>query len=378
MGNLGAQKEKRNDTPISAKKDIMGDKTVRVRADLHHIIKIETAKNGGNVKEVMEIRLRSKLKSVLIVHYLKTFSQRIDDALTLYSQGGIGDVLAPSWHKSKQKFNDAYHEISNYLFSDSPNLLTDPSTPIEQKKDFVKQYQRFDKAFAAVQTYDEFDEVDPAKDYQLSQENLDAMQGTYETLVEQLKDVKDDDDDSSEPVDTEYELESVIDKSVNYQYILGLIQAYVPDEGELLPSAGQKETAEIEGYISDLSKTNKPLATIVSQLWDKIKQHPENYAGQQVDQLLNKMIDQAYNQELMAFADKYHVSLDDLKFVIKNYDVHASKQAGVNQMLTRDAFKRFKEANADSELKRMMDWKKQVRSQLNDLYINHIEPLLDN
>ena len=57
MGNLGAQKEKRNDTPISAKKDIMGDKTVRVRADLHHIIKIETAKNGGNVKEVMEIRL---------------------------------------------------------------------------------------------------------------------------------------------------------------------------------------------------------------------------------------------------------------------------------------------------------------------------------
>ena len=49
----------------------MGDKTVRVRADLHHIIKIETAKNGGNVKEVMEIRLRSKLKSVLIVQYLK-------------------------------------------------------------------------------------------------------------------------------------------------------------------------------------------------------------------------------------------------------------------------------------------------------------------
>nr|CBW39428.1 Omega transcriptional repressor protein [Streptococcus pneumoniae] len=54
----------------------MGDKTVRVRADLHHIIKIETAKNGGNVKEVMEIRLRSKLKSVLIVHYLKILYNR--------------------------------------------------------------------------------------------------------------------------------------------------------------------------------------------------------------------------------------------------------------------------------------------------------------
>ena len=80
MGNLGAQKAKRNDTPISAKKDIMGDKTVRVRADLHHIIKIETAKNGGNVKEVMEIRLRSKLKSVLIVQYLKILYNPIFDS----------------------------------------------------------------------------------------------------------------------------------------------------------------------------------------------------------------------------------------------------------------------------------------------------------
>ena len=62
---LGAKKEKRNDTPISAKKDIMGDKTVRVRADLHHIIKIETAKNGGNVKEVMDQALEEYIRKYL-------------------------------------------------------------------------------------------------------------------------------------------------------------------------------------------------------------------------------------------------------------------------------------------------------------------------
>ena len=58
-------KAKRNDTPISAKKDIMGDKTVRVRADLHHIIKIETAKNGGNVKEVMDQALEEYIRKYL-------------------------------------------------------------------------------------------------------------------------------------------------------------------------------------------------------------------------------------------------------------------------------------------------------------------------
>ena len=48
---------------------------------MHHIIKIETAKNGGNVKEVMEIRLRSKLKSVLIVHYLVVINKYVSSYL---------------------------------------------------------------------------------------------------------------------------------------------------------------------------------------------------------------------------------------------------------------------------------------------------------
>nr|WP_265331596.1 peptide-binding protein [Enterococcus avium] len=72
MGNLGAQKAKRNDTPISAKKDIMGDKTVRVRADLHHIIKIETAKNGGNVKEVMDQALEEYIRNIYLTNFKRS------------------------------------------------------------------------------------------------------------------------------------------------------------------------------------------------------------------------------------------------------------------------------------------------------------------
>lgn len=317
-----------------------------------------------------------KYGNIITFQFPNTFSKDIDDALTLYSKGGIGDVIAPSWSESKKKFDYAYDAIAPSIFSVNEQSVLYATD--EEQKDFIKDYQQFDKTFAAVQTYDEFDDIDQVADYKLTPEILDTMHGTYENLVEKFRKRKDIDDKGPESIDTDYELESVIDKSVNYQYILALIQAYVPDEGELLPNADEQEATEIETYINDLSKTNKPLATIVNQLWNKIKNHPENYVGQQVDRLLNKMIDQAYNQELVAFADKYSVRLDDLKFVIKNYDVHAPKQAGVNQMLTRDAFQRFKEANADSELKRMMDWKKQVRSKLNDLYVNHIEPLVNN
>ncbi|MEY8613403.1 HsdR family type I site-specific deoxyribonuclease [Limosilactobacillus reuteri] len=315
-----------------------------------------------------------KYGNIVTFQYPQKFSEAIDDALQLYSKGGIGDVLAPTWKESKEKFDQSFNEINNYLELDAEQSILD--APEEEQKNFIKQYQEFDKAFAAIQTYDEFDDVDPAETYGLTQEKLDSMQGVYETLIDQFKKEKDDDNDD-EFLDIDYELESVIDKSVNYQYILGLIQSYVPDEGELLSSGNDQETNEIEEYINDLSKTNKPLASIVSQLWQKIKAHPENFAGQQVDQLLNQMIDQVYQQRLIEFADKYNVSLDDLRFVIKNYDLHASKQAGVNQLLSRDAFKKFKEVNVDTDLKRMIDWKKQVRSQLADLYINQIAPLIE-
>lgn len=317
-----------------------------------------------------------KYGNIITFQYPKEFAGEIDSALQLYSQGGIGDVLAPKWEDSKGDFDNAFYEIKNYLTPDDEQSLLDDA-PEEEQKNFIKQYQEFDKAFAAVQTYDEFDDIDLEKDYGLTKENLDSMQGTYETLVDRFKKEKTG-DEGGEFLDVDYELEAVTNKSVNYQYILGLIQSYVPDESSLLATTNNQETTEIDNYINDLAQTNKPLATVVNELWHKIKKHPENYAGQQVDQLLNGMIEQVYQQKIKEFADKYHVNLDDLRFVIKNYDVYAHKQAGVNQMLNRDAFKKFKELNANTELKRMMDWKKKVRSQLDELYTNQLGPLLLN
>ena len=53
--------------------DLLQAKPITVMFMQSHI---EKSKNGGNVKEVMEIRLRSKLKSVLIVQYLKILYNR--------------------------------------------------------------------------------------------------------------------------------------------------------------------------------------------------------------------------------------------------------------------------------------------------------------
>lgn len=44
---------------------MMGGKTVHARADLHRIMKIEAAENGGNVKEVIDQDLEEYMQKYL-------------------------------------------------------------------------------------------------------------------------------------------------------------------------------------------------------------------------------------------------------------------------------------------------------------------------
>lgn len=317
-----------------------------------------------------------KYGNIITYQYPKTYNTAIDDALKLYSQGGIGDVIAPTWEQTKEKYDVAYHNVKSYLAQDELESLADESTSDEEKQKFIRTFQHFDKEYSDLQTYDEFDQLSEENGDYPANELMEQMQGVYEVVFDQLKKDKPD-NDPEEPVDMDYRLASVINKSINYQYILGLIQAYVPEEGAEQAAAGEREAEEIENHIADLRKTNQPLADIISKLWDQIKQDPSQYAGQQVDQLLDKMVQHAYDEELAAFAEKYQLQLTELKFVIRHYDVHAESHSGVNTLLSRDAYNNFKAANPDSELKNMMAWKRTVRPALHDFYMNRIAPLLE-
>jgi len=79
----------------------------------------------GNVKEVMEIRLRSKLKSVLIVHYLKilynrNFSVKISIPL---ENTGVSSVFATSVWPFSLIFSLARRNEGNF-FQAVPTTLS--------------------------------------------------------------------------------------------------------------------------------------------------------------------------------------------------------------------------------------------------------------
>lgn len=313
-----------------------------------------------------------KYGNIVLFQYPDTFNKEIDNALQLYSNGDPGVVKAPTWEESKQQFDNAQKDISQYL-NGSVSIL---DTSDEEQKKFIKQYQKFDKAFTAVQTYDQFDDVDPAKQYGLTKQVLDDMTGVYEQLLEKFRKNNNQSDDVE--IDTEYELESIGSKAINYQYILTLMQSYIPQNGELFSNKESSDDQEIEKYIDELRETNKPLADLMGKLWDRVKVDPQAFAGQQAEQLLTQMVDDVCESEMEQFASKYNIDLEKLKYVINHYDPNTRRQIGLRDLLNRSAYNSYISKHGDDEFQKMLSWKKQIHTELKKMYTEVIAPLNDN
>lgn len=291
----------------------------------------------------------------------------------LYTEGGNDTVLAPTWHESVVKFQNAEKKIIKYKGSQGTPIT---EAPIEQQKQFLKEYQDFDKTLGAVKTYNEFSDSDLEDKYGLDDMFIEDLHAAYEVVKDNVKAAEDgndgeDDDDSYDP---DYELENAGSQEINYAYIVQLIQAYIPSDDEDESQRTEAEKKEIDDYIENLAKTNNTLAKIMNDLWFQIKTDPEKFRNKQVNELLQEMIDDAREDMLKKFAKDNGLNLDDLKFVIKNYDPDADKrqQAGINTLLSFKVFSEYRKTHPDIN---MLTWKKNVRSGLKDFYMNQISPL---
>ena len=91
----------------------MGDKTVRVRADLHHIIKIETAKNGGNVKEVMDKAQKNIFGNI----YLTNFKRSENEMAVTYEKTFEIEII-------NGLSASVYNRVLNYVLNHELNKMT--------------------------------------------------------------------------------------------------------------------------------------------------------------------------------------------------------------------------------------------------------------
>lgn len=298
-----------------------------------------------------------------------TFKQSVDEALKLYSNGGENYILAPTYEAAMNKFLDTSH----VLFEIAPTTDTfNEILTLERMKQYAKAYQEFDKAYAAIQVYSEFEGSSAAA--VLDSYLLEEYHGKYENVIEEIKEMeKGKEGNGKIEIDIEYELESITSDEINYQYILSLIQAYMPQKNTVYEKPSETDVKEINDYLISLKKRNGKFAEEVSDLWEDIQANPGEYEDKYVDMLLEHRIEQRIDRLLAEFCKKWHVGKEQLRFVVNNYRVKNEKQNGETDLKVSADYQEYR-ANTEQPVSKLRFWK-EIRGALTELMQEDILPL---
>lgn len=306
----------------------------------------------------------------------QTFEERVKGALVLYSNGGESEVLAPDWNEAKVAFIEAIRDLKDT--TPSPRQVDIDRMSLAELKKFVKAYQRLDKTFTAVQVYTDYDSEQLGTVFSIEFSEVEEFSGKYHNALERIKELVIEPDGTEIEIDIEYELESVKTENINYEYILMLIQAFVPsgdDEYELIAREDVKASEEVNRYIDDLAKNNEKLADLVRDLWRDIQLNPENYRDQNVSLILEEMRQETEYKAIQEFSQKWSVEEDAATYVALNYNPKKKKQSGENEMKSSADYDNYKQT-VENPVSKLRYWKN-VRSDFEKMVKNEILPLRD-
>jgi len=299
------------------------------------------------------------------------FEEQVKDALVLYSNGGENIIVAPTWEEAHEAFLVAIKELR--AIAPTPEGIDIEGLELPQLKQFAKAYQGVDKAFANIQVYTEYNDEHLGSLYPIRLDELEEYHGKYVNVLEKLRGEKEDKGDVD--VDIEYELESVKTEDINYEYILLLIQAFVPNSHEKFAKQqpADKTVEDINDYIAKLKKSNPKLAGLMETLWNNIKTDPEAYRDQHVSSLLEQMIQQTINTLVDNFSKTWWVQREKLAFMVANYRPSLQKQNGEAELKQTSDYEGYKSHTANP-VKRLSYWKS-VRQAFDEMMVQDILPL---
>ena len=326
-----------------------------------------------------------KWGQIVTFQYPDQYSEAIDNALTLYANGGSDGVLAPDWNTSRQHYVQARKKLDKYV--NNPQILdTIIDAPKKDQKEFIKAFQKYDQALAAIKTYDELDKQDklPVSEQininDISPEIESTLEGVYQNVIDALKaDNKSEKDPVDLDIDEDYELESIHIKEVDERYIMSLIQDYISTANQQVStsqkSEDQNETTQVVDYIDQYAKTNESRANQIRSIWQDVQDNPQKYMDQKVEDVLANSIKQKNEKILGELADDFGLDYDNLNYVVNNFKPDEANPKGMGDLVSKRYFDRYKENHPDSKWKNWLSWKTEVREKVKVIYNTKIKPL---
>lgn len=278
-----------------------------------------------------------KYGMIVIFQRAEEYRKAVDEALWLYSNGGTNDVSAPPFAEIEQDFAEAIKELRK--LAPRPEAIDSLMNDRAAMSKFVKQFQRLDKSLGEIQVYMEWADKDLERDYGISWQDFDDYLGKYQNVLEALKASRDDSDEVN--IDIAYELETIRIETIDYRYLVSLIQRHIPDDDQIIVEDVHDEN--IEKYIDQLEEGNPALAAVVRQFWEDMKARPEDYKGMDAMSVIEQRIGNIINQQVDMLVHEWCVKKNDVLFVLENYRKSAP-------IVVEDDYDRFKQVHKMSKL----------------------------
>ena len=249
------------------------------------------------------------------------FKECVDNAVKLYSAGSTEVALLAEWDKVEPAFKRALSALK--AVAETPDEETDMS--LKELKVFAKAFQTFDRLFAQIKSFTQYDES-MLEDYGITEEEYEDYVGHYQNAITKIKLAEPDDPqtppEAEETVDTDYELMAYSSTKIDYEYIINLIQNIVtPDEDAeaVTPEERQKQIDEVKQYIEEMRKDNPKVADIMTTLVNEIEQDENKYKGQSIMNIVENMKHDCINQVVTDFCVTWYASKDDVMYAALHY-----------------------------------------------------------
>ena len=220
-----------------------------------------------------------------------------------------------------EEIEPAFRKFLNALRASAETPDEIPAMSKKEKQVFAKMFQNFDKLFAQLKSFSQYDDS-MLEGYGITEEEYEDYAGHYLNVKEEIKP---DPDEPIEPdlpiVDLDYELMAYSHTRIDYEYIINLIQNIVTptDDVEVTLEQRQKQLKEVRQYIEDLRKDNPKIAEIMTNLVSDIEQDKDKYKGKSILNIVENMKHDCIEKVVTDFCVEWYVSKDDVMYAATHY-----------------------------------------------------------
>lgn len=247
----------------------------------------------------------------------KLFKESVDNAVKLYSAGSTGTALVAEWKEIEPAFRKSLKALR--ASAEKPSEI--PGMSRKEKIVFIKMFQNFDKLFAQLKAFSQYDDS-MLESYGITEDEYEDYAGHYFNVKAEIQSESDDPADSDTPeVDQDYELMAYSHTKIDYEYIINLIQNIVTpdDDSEVTPEQRKKQIEEVKQYIEDLRKDNFQVADIMDSLVYEIELDKDKYKGQSILNIVENMKRDCIEKIVKDFCLTWYASKDDVMYAATHY-----------------------------------------------------------